>query len=139
LKDIILESSPFFIILCFAAGAGYAFLLYTAKHPWNKKINCVLFTLRAVVVFFLALLLLGPIVKQINNQYIKPVFVILQDDSESILEQTDSTGRRGIEQALADTETILTEKGYEIKRNNLQGDEVNTVRYTATPLILRPL
>lgn len=131
MKEIIFESSPLFAILCLSAGVVYALLLYTLKHPWSKQLNRFLFVLRAIVVSFLAFLLLGPIVKQINNLYVKPLFVILQDDSGSIREATDSAVLLSIQQRLRETQTILTEKGYEVKSSNLEGDDISSGQYNA--------
>ncbi len=86
MKHLIFESSPGFVLLCIVAGVGYAWLLYTSKHPWSVALNRVLFVVRAVVVFFLTFFLLGPIIRYAQNTYEKPVFVLLQDNSLSIKE-----------------------------------------------------
>ena len=67
MQNVTLESSPAFILICIALGLGYAFLLYKSKHPWSKMLNWILFGGRTALVFFLSFLLLGPIIKQINN------------------------------------------------------------------------
>ncbi len=132
-QQLILESSPAFIIFCLLAGIGYAFLLYQVKqNPWSKIINRLLFLLRATLVFCLAFLLLGPIVKQITNLFEKPVFVILHDDSNSVKEATDSVTLRTINQQLVTTQNMLAEKGYDVKRNNLEGEEITNVDYKAS-------
>src|SRR3989337_940019 len=106
MQRIILESAPEFIIVCIVVGLGYAAIQYfRAKHPCSKTTNAVLFTFRAVLAFFLAFLLLGPIVKQISNLYEKPAFIILHDNSSSIAEATDSLTRSKLRQQLSDTES----------------------------------
>src|SRR5688500_14373648 len=90
MQRVILESSPVFILVCLAISVGYGFLLYKSKHPWTKTINWILFAGRTTLVFLLSFLLLGPIIKQINNILEKPVFVVLQDNSASVKETTDS-------------------------------------------------
>lgn len=120
-------------MLCVVAGLGYAAVQYLrTKQPWNKRINWILFGCRAVLVSFLAFLLLGPIVKQINNLFEKPVFVILQDNSASIRETTDSTTRHRLEQNLTETKNILEAKGYEPVVHDLAGQDVTNFRYNAT-------
>ena len=90
-QNIIFESSPAYIIVCIVLALGFAFLLYKTKHPWSKTWNRILFGARAILAFLLAFLLLGPIVKQINNIFEKPFFVVLYDNSVSVREAVDST------------------------------------------------
>ena len=92
-QRIIFESSPAYILVCLAVGVGYALLLYRTTHPWPVLINRVLFGMRAVLAFLLAFLLLGPIIRQITNFTEKPLFVILRDNSGSVIEATDSVTR----------------------------------------------
>ena len=96
-QHLILESHPAFTILCLLAGIGYAFLLYSSKHPWSKNLNRLLFLFRTLLVFLLAFLLLGPIIKQVTNFFEKPLFMILLDNSES-MNETDSSILKTISQ-----------------------------------------
>lgn len=130
MKNIILESNPAFILLCVAIAVGYAYVLYTTKHPWSGTLNKILFGVRTVLVFLLAFLLLGPIIRQINNLYEKPVFVILQDNSVSVKETTDSVSRNNLQQALTSLKNSLNSNGYEAFKNDLTGEEVSVVKYT---------
>lgn len=115
------------------AGVGYAVIQYfRVKHPWSKTINAVLFTFRAILAFFLSLLLLGPIIKQISNFYEKPAFIILHDNSASIAEATDSTTRSDVERALAETRDLLQKKGFDAGMHTLSEEEFDKMGYTAT-------
>lgn len=130
-QRIIFESSPGWIIVCILAGLGYAFLLYQTKHPWSVNINRVLFALRAILAFFLAFLLLGPIVRQIDSFVEKPLFVILSDNSGSIKEGADSVVLKNIQQEVALLKESLDKNGYEVKANNLDGKETGeAIQYT---------
>lgn len=129
MKNIILESHPAFILLCLVVAVGYAFLLYKSKHPWSGTLNKILFGGRTVLVFLLAFLLLGPIIRQINNLYEKPVFVILQDNSVSVKETTDSTSLKNLNQALAELKESLSDNGYETFQKDLSGEEVEIVKF----------
>jgi len=131
LKEVILESSPWFVILCVLAGVGYGFLLYTSKYPWSKQVNWLLFFIRSAVVFLLAFLLLGPIVKQIDNQYEKPVFVVLHDDSGSVREASDSSTLLALNRSVQEIKKQLEEQGYDVKQNDLEGEEVDDIHYKA--------
>lgn len=120
MSRIIFESSPLYLVLCVALGLGAAYLLYKGKYPWTKRVNQILFVTRAILIFLLALLLLEPILKQVNNFFIKPVIIILQDDSGSINEVTDSVKRQGITQQLSNLQRDLQEQDYTVEFRTLQ-------------------
>lgn len=133
MKNIVFELSPGYIFLCFLLAAGYAVLLYRTKNPWSQWLNRGLFTLRLIVTFFLAFFLLAPIVKQISNVYEKPVFVILQDNSRSIREVTDTVLRNGIAQQISATQKTLNDLGYETVVTNFDEDGIdNRFELTST-------
>ncbi len=129
MQRLLFESSPFFIFLCAALGIGYAFILYRAKHTWGKRTNQILFGLRALFVFFLAILLLRPIIKLITNQYEKPSWVFLVDSSSSVAEAMDSTAQLQLGQQLNRAGKSLQDEGYDVKWNDLTGEEINSVEF----------
>lgn len=130
MKNIILESNPAFILLCVLVAVGYAYVLYTTKHPWSGTLNKILFAGRTILVFLLAFLLLGPIIRQINNLYEKPVFVILQDNSVSVKETTDSLSRNNLAKELTALKNSLNSNGYEAFQSDLSGEDVDVITYT---------
>ncbi len=129
MKNIILESHPAFILLCLAVAIGYAFLLYKSKHPWSGTLNKILFGGRAILVFLLAFLLLGPIIRQLDNLYEKPVFVIVQDNSVSVKETSDSTSLNNLQKSLWAIKQSLDETGYETFQKDLSGEDVSVVKF----------
>ncbi len=131
MKNIILESHPAFILVCLAVAAGYAFLLYKSKHPWPGTLNKILFGGRTVLVFLLAFLLLGPVIRQIDNLYEKPVFVILQDNSVSVKETTDSASLNNLQKSLSAVKETLNENGYETFQKDLSGEDVSVIKFNA--------
>ncbi len=130
-QRIIFESSPAFILVCLAVGAGYALLLYRTHHPWPVMINRVLFGLRALLAFLLAFLLLGPIVRQITRFTEKPMFVILRDNSGSVAEATDSTTLVAVDRELNSLAASLEEKGYDVAYTDLEGHETSAPDFNA--------
>ncbi len=131
MQRLLFESSPLLIFLCAGAGLGYAYLLYKTKHTWSKTVNRILFGLRAVLVFFLAVLLLGPVLKLITNQFEKPTWVYLVDSSSSIAEVIDSVGREKLNQDLNASRQAINELGYESKVFDLSGTEINNSVFNA--------
>jgi hypothetical protein len=130
MQRLLFESSPAFIIICMATGVGYGYLLYTAEHPWTRLTNRVLFGLRVALVTFLAVLLLGPILKLTNNIFEKPAFVFLVDNSMSIKEAVDSLQRNDIQNELNAVKKKLVDDGFEITQRNLSNEESENVLYT---------
>ena len=125
MQRIIFESAPEFIVLCVLLGLAYASIQYLKKkQPWGKSLNWLLFSLRTLLASFLAFLLLGPIVKQINNLFEKPVFVVLQDNSASIKQVVDSSSLGKINQKISETIKTLGNKGYESSIQDLTGQEI---------------
>lgn len=113
-ENIFFESSPLFILACLALAIGGAYLLYRGKrHQWSRNMNVFLFVLRAVLLFFIAVLLLGPVVRQIINIEEKPHFIVLQDNSVSVREGTDSASLVELEQSLRTLNEELEERGFE--------------------------
>ncbi|MDQ2657483.1 MAG: VWA domain-containing protein, partial [Bacteroidota bacterium] len=133
MQRVILESAPEFLILCLIAGVGYAALQYfKTKHPWTKRMNTLLFAFRATLAFFLAFLLLGPIVKQISNIFEKPAFIVIHDNSSSVAETTDSLTRLKLQQEMQQTVELLEENGYDAEVNTLSDDNAPSFDYDAT-------
>ena len=131
MQRLLFESSPLLIFLCAGAGLGYAYLLYKSKHTWSKTVNRILFGLRAVLVFFLAVLLLGPVLKLITNQFEKPTWVYLVDSSASVAEVIDSVGREKLNQDLNVSWQAINDLGYESKVFDLSGNEISNSVFNA--------
>ncbi len=131
-QTIIFESHPAYILLCIILGLGFAFLLYKTKHPWSRTWNKILFGVRATLASFLLFLLLGPIVKQVNNLFEKPVFVILYDNSASVKETTDSIAIRALTSKVSETSAALRDMGYDVKITDLAGSDIVIPEFNAT-------
>jgi hypothetical protein len=129
---ILFESSPAYILVCAILGLAFAFILYKANHPWSKTWNQILFAVRAVLASFLLFLLLGPIVKQINNLFEKPLFVLVYDNSASVKETADSTALGVLINKMNETASMLREQGYDVRINDLEGSETETPVFNAT-------
>lgn len=121
------ELPTWWVLICLAAGFLYAFVLYRKDHsfdsihPWLKRL---LFGLRAVLVFFLALLLLTPLLKTLTREKEKPVIIIAQDNSQSIVINKDSSFYRNeYKKQLTDFANGLKEK-FDVKEVNW-GDKVS--------------
>jgi hypothetical protein len=128
MQRLIFEQSPFYILLCLAAGLGYAYILYNAHYTWSKRTNQILFGARTVVVFLIAFLLLGPILRLITNEYEKPSWVFLVDSSSSVGEVMDSVAIAKLGNELNQTKASIENAGYEVKWKDLTGNEITAIK-----------
>lgn len=91
---LITDYPLWFSVFCLLLGAVYAFVLYRKEEKlkevalWVVKIMA---GLRFLLVTILAFLLLSPFIKTLFNKVEKPVIIIAQDNTSSILLNKDST------------------------------------------------
>ncbi|MFQ5335615.1 MAG: hypothetical protein ACE5DN_06025, partial [Flavobacteriales bacterium] len=96
--ELVTVYNPWWLTVCILLGALYAFVLYRrderfdALSPWIKRAMAVL---RFLAVSFLAMLLLNPLLRTISRELEKPLVIIGQDDTESIVKNADSAFYRG--------------------------------------------
>ena len=123
-QQVIFESSPAYIIVCAILALGIAFLLYrwNTAFPWTKNWNRLLFAFRFILAFLLMFLLLGPIVKQVNNLFEKPLAVILFDNSSSLREANDTTVLNQVVQKLKASKEKLEDQGYDVRISDLDNE-----------------
>ncbi len=116
---LILENSPWFIVLCLLVGGLFAYFLYQHKGPWGPTVHKVLTALRFLLVSILCFLLVGPILKQIKNRIERPSIVLAVDNSSSLQEVMDSTILNQELTKIWQLHDQLTELGYEAVIRNL--------------------
>jgi len=97
-----------------------AFLLaaipyFKVKYPWSSGFSWVLASLRFCGVFFLLVLLLDPLLRQVINHVEQPKIAIVYDDSESVKLMTDSL-------QLLEFEDRLKSKISELEKENVLVD-----------------
>lgn len=91
----LLDTPWYFVFLCLLLGVAYSYLLYffhqrKGYQDLSPKANWILASLRFVAVFLIAFLLLGPLARREINQTEKPIVLIAQDNSSSIVMCKDS-------------------------------------------------
>ena len=126
-QRLLFEYSPVFVLLCIALGLLYAYLLYKSKHTWPKRTNQILFVFRAILVSFLAFLLIDPILKLTLNELENPSIVFLVDNSVSVKEGMDSLQWQGIEDQLESTMDELKSQGYNVEVATLEEGEIEDI------------
>lgn len=123
---LITDYPLWFAIFCVLLGAIYAFVLYRKEEKLKEVALWVVRTmagLRFLLVTILAFLLLSPFIKTLFNKVEKPVIIIAQDNSSSILLNKDSTFyQTEYLQKLKNLKSKL-EENYEVKTFTF-GDEL---------------
>lgn len=90
--NIVTDKPLWFLFFCLALGAGYAVVLYykDSKQDFSKTLLYFLSAFRFLAVSLIAFMLLSPLLKTLVKNTEKPVIIIAQDQSESILVNKDS-------------------------------------------------
>ncbi len=86
--------SAWLLILCPLAGAAYAFAFYYKDKRTEElypALKWAMTTLRFLLVTFIVFLFLSPLIRSAKNTVEKPIVIIAQDNSESVVTGKDSS------------------------------------------------
>ncbi|MEO6241378.1 MAG: hypothetical protein ABIQ40_08625 [Bacteroidia bacterium] len=92
--SVVTEAPGWYLLFCILAGLLYAGFLYYREAKLKEIplwLRGMMGAFRFIVVSFLAFLLMSPLLKTIFREVEKPVIVIAQDESESLLMGKDSS------------------------------------------------
>ena len=133
MSNLSLSYPSWYIILCILLGVAYAVLLYVRSGTFKEKnwLHWVLGFIRAALVSLLAILLLSPQIKSILTETKKPIIVVAQDNSESILANM-STEEKSAFQSSYQQMTADLEKDYEVKTYSFGGKVKENMDFTFT-------
>jgi hypothetical protein len=125
---------PWFLILCIILGFLYTAILYyrNNKNDFSRKLLYILSILRFLAVTIIAFLLLSPMIeKNISNEE-KPVIIIAQDNSSSIIIGKDSTYYKNEYPKRLHELIDKLKKSYEVKTYSF-GDQIrNNIPFSFT-------
>ena len=119
------EFSAWLIVPCIALGVLYAYLQYTKDVPWSKRTNQWLAVVRATLVVFIAALILGPLIRAIQNYKEDPIMVVAIDNSESIFYGADSLLLRSQINGLKELGAELGDRGWRVQYRDLNNTLVD--------------
>ncbi len=91
--NIVFEYPWWFILFCLLAGFVYSFFLYRKDKKFNESsvwIIRLMAIFRFCAIVILSFLLLSPLLKTVNRSVEKPVIIIAQDNSQSLVVGKDS-------------------------------------------------
>ena len=91
--NIVTEYPLWFILFCLILGFLYAFILYhkDKKNDFPKMLLRVMSLFRFFSIFIISFLLLSPLLKTIFRYVEKPIIIVAQDNSQSIVMGKDSS------------------------------------------------
>ncbi|MEL7421592.1 MAG: hypothetical protein AAFN81_01310, partial [Bacteroidota bacterium] len=101
------------LIVCLLAGLAYALVLYFRDRRFKEApswLTTVLGIFRFLAVSTIAILLLSPILRSIENRSQKPVIVFAQDGSESVTAAWSSADSTAYIQDIQTLQNSLAEK-----------------------------
>lgn len=125
--NITTELPIWLTIFCLAAGFLYAYFLYKKDARFDDTkpvIKKIMFSSRFVLVTILAFLLLSPFIKTIFNKIEKPIIIIVQDNSSSILLNKDSSFYKTSYQTNLDELVDNLSQNFEVKKYTF-GENLN--------------
>lgn len=114
--SLITEYPIWFVIFCLALGIVYALILYyRSKYDFSKRVKSIMFIARFLSVSIIAFLLLSPLLKTSVRTVEKPIIIIAQDDSQSIIFGKDSVLNSSFTSKLDDIASALG-NDYDVKK-----------------------
>ncbi|MEL6559573.1 MAG: VWA domain-containing protein [Bacteroidota bacterium] len=130
--ELIFTNSPWWIAIAILVGIGYASLLYSKKGPWNNFLKKVLFGLRTLAIALIILLLINPMLRRSVNTTVKPIAVLLFDNSSSIPSSIGKTATSEAFNKVNNIQQSLSEQGYDVKLRTLTGEvsAINDITYS---------
>jgi hypothetical protein len=127
LISIVTEYPIWLSILCIALGLLYAYLLYGKQVKYEGLPSWIKYAITAtrfVVITILSFLLLSPLIKTIFRNVEKPVIIMAQDNSSSILAHTDSNYLKQEYASKLNELVAKLEEKYDVK-SFLFGEKIN--------------
>ena len=114
-------------LLALAIGLVYASLLYLFSKKYGKGMTVLLFALRTIVVATVVMLFVNPYIKQRSYKIEKPIVILAQDNSESIVLSKDSVFYKGKYPQLIDSIANVLEKDYDVEKLLFGGSVISSL------------
>lgn len=105
MESISFQYPSWYIILCVLLGLAFAALLYyrdTTFREQSRQLNIMLGGIRFLSVTLISILLLSPLLKSLLTEAKKPLVVLAQDQSESVVDKMGDEARATYQEAFQD-------------------------------------
>lgn len=125
--EIVSQTPLWYVLLCVALGLAFAAFSYFRSKGFKKNQKIGLATLRGLLTFLVAYLLLNPLIKTISKNIIKPKVVLVLDNSKSML-QGGKKALDGVFDGILALKESLTEKGFEFELRSLSVESIENIK-----------
>ncbi len=118
MNNLSFQYPTWYLLFCLLAGLAYALILYYRDSTFRElssRLNLLLGTLRFLTVSALAALLLSPLLKSAEIDTQKPVVILAQDESESVLSGFSEADRTSYQSQFQGLSESLSDK-FEVKQ-----------------------
>ncbi|WP_210486221.1 VWA domain-containing protein [Rufibacter aurantiacus] len=126
--------SPWYALLCLAAGIGVSWFMYRRGGPWPTGLRLLLASLRALLVALVCFLLLEPYTRRIRQEEVKPKVVLALDNSQSVGLFTSKAELSRTLQGLDALAERLQKSGLEVVKQSFQEADSAAASFAQTPL-----
>jgi len=115
--NIVSEYPGWLVILCILSGAFYTAILYyrNRNEDFPGIVQRILPVFRGIAIFLIAFLLLNPLLKSIFNSSERPIIILAQDGSQSLLIGKDSVFYKNEYPALFNRLSDELARDYEVR------------------------
>ncbi len=134
MDNISFQYPTWYIILCLLLGLGYALFLYFRDDTFREQsrfLNWALGSLRFLSVSLIAILLLSPLLKSIVTDVKKPVVVLAQDESESVVAKMSEAEREAYQARMQQLAQSLEEE-YDLQQYAFGSEVREGINYEFT-------
>ena len=125
--EIVSQTPLWYVLLCVALGLAFAAFSYFRSKGFKRNQRIGLATLRGLLTFLVAYLLLNPLIKTISKNIIKPKVVLVLDNSKSML-QGGKKALDGVFDGILALKESLTEKGFELELRSLSEESIENIK-----------
>ncbi len=118
MNNLSFQYPTWYLLFCLLAGLAYALILYYRDSTFRElsaRLNILLGTLRFLTVSVLAALLLSPLLKSAEIDTQKPLVILAQDESESVLSGFSDADRTTYQSQFQGLSEVLSDK-FEVKQ-----------------------
>ncbi|SDR75940.1 hypothetical protein [Gramella sp. MAR_2010_147] len=99
-------STILYITLALIIALGFAFFLYLYKKPNKTRKDYLFFSLRAIAIFLVLLILINPKINSLEVEIEEPQLILLRDNSQSVAYMNEDENLRSISEFLAENKEI---------------------------------
>lgn len=118
MNNLSFQYPTWYLLFCLLAGLAYALILYyrdTTFREMSSRLNVLLGILRFLAVSVLAALLLSPLLKSAEIDTQKPLVILAQDESESVLSGFSTSDKESYQAQFQGLSEALSSK-FEVKQ-----------------------